>query len=129
MITFKIGKLGAVALAISAEVNKASFDSVIAKGLASECYRAAASKVYGPKGHARDEAYSQSLAADVVKAIELVLNPLCSALEVSESKYIAPEKKAALTVEDVLASLSDEQLTAALEARKAKVEASEDSIG
>lgn len=122
-ITSNIGK---VALKIRAAIKPGRENVVFAKGLGSDIYRAGASKVYGPKGHSRDEAYSPELDADVVSALKIVLAENFDDVEIESG--MKPESKAKITVESVLASLSDEALEAALAARKngAKSEDSED---
>jgi hypothetical protein len=108
-------RIGSVALNISCEIKSGKESKVFAKGLASEVYRTGASKVFGPKAHKRDEAYSPVLDADVVAALKLVLAENFDMVEIKSEQYVKPAK---ITVESVLASLSDEALQAALDARK-----------
>lgn len=113
--------LGKVALAISCAIKESEQIKLVAKGIASESYRAVGSKVYGPKGFARDTAFSELLATAVKNAAQEVLSPYCESLtiETSMRKEGAPK----LTVESVLASLDTQQLEKLLAERKAaKVE-------
>lgn len=122
-----VTSIGKVSLAISGEIKQDRLATILSKGMASEVYRAGASKVYGKKGHARDEAYSPALEADVVAACNLVLGENFENLTIAASKKADAAPK--LTAESVLAALSDEALEAALAARKngsKAVEASED---
>ena len=108
--------LGQVALGISAEIKKGREAEVLAKGMASEAYRASASKVYGPKGFERNAPYSSDLDLAMQNALKLVLGENFDNVEIQSSAR--PAAKAKITVESVLASLSDEALQAALDARK-----------
>lgn len=120
--------IGKVSLVISGEIKKGREGIVHAKGMASDVYRAGASKVYGKKGHARDEAHSPALEADVVAATKLVLGENFENLTIVASKKADAAPK--ITVESVLASLSEEALQAALDARKNGAKAEESvSIG
>lgn len=125
MINIKTS-IGKVSLVISGEIKKGREAIVHAKGMASDVYRAGASKVYGPKGHPRDEGYSPALEADVIAACNLVLGENFENLTIVASRKADAAPK--ITVESVLASLSEEALEAALAARKngAKSEKSED---
>lgn len=115
MINIK-SSIGKVLLNIRADIKAGSEAKVMQKGLASEVYRTGASKVYGPKGHPRDEAYSPALQDDVVAALQLVLAENFENVEIEASQK--PEGAKKITVESVLASLSEEALQAALDARK-----------
>lgn len=108
--------LGQVALKISADVKKESEQKVYALGMASEAYRASASKVFGPKGFARDAQYSPELDLAMRNALGKVLGEHFENVEIESSAK--PAGKAKITVESVLASLSEADLEAALAARK-----------
>ena len=108
--------LGQVALVIQAQPKEGREAEVLAKGMASEAYRASASKVYGPKGFARDAQYSEDLDLAMQNALKLVLSENFDNIKIESNARPAP--KAKITVESVLASLSDEALQAALDARK-----------
>lgn len=129
MITIALN-LGNVALKISGDIKAGREAEVYKLAMASDCYRASASKVFGPKGFARDAQFSNELDVAMRGALKLVLAENFDNVEIQSSAK--PAAKAKITVESVLASLSDAALQAALEARKAakvEAEADEESIG